>query len=340
MGRSTKKTVKYIRGQLPTELGEILSNADENDLKILIALLMAAGDDGELPEELSVGDLLGMSSAEVNASLKFWRGAGIVGGARATAKAAKSESVENTEKAEKSEEKPQAPYTTAHRNGAVEKSVGISSYGSEELATLFEKRKVTAEFIDEAQRVFGKTFNSYDTGIVVGLIDQFGFEEEAVLAILSYVTRKGKKGVRAVEKKAIEFYDEGCTRTHEVLAKIELIERSKEIISKVKQLFGIGSRELSKTERTLFEKWTQKFEYDIDVIRHAYDITVDNTQKSAPKYTDRILENWYVAGLRTLDAIIEYENGKSKEKKEGSLKSYDLDDFYEAALQRSLEELK
>ena len=94
------------------------------------------------------------------------------------------------------------------------------------------------------------------------------------------------------------------------------------------------------TERTLFEKWTQKFEYDIDVIRHAYDITVDNTQKSAPKYTDRILENWYVAGLRTLDAIIEYENGKNKEKKEGSLKSFDGADFYEAALQRSFEELK
>ena len=200
---------------------------------------------------------------------------------------------------------------------------------------------MSAEFIDEAQRVFGKTFNSYDTGIVVGLVDQLGFEEEAVLAILSYVTRIGKRGVRYTEKVALGFYDDGYTRTREVVERIELIERSKSVIGKVKQLFGIGDRELSRTEKTLFEKWTQKFGYDIDVIRAAYDITVDRTQKPLPKYADSILEGWNAAGLRTLEDVQKHEEErKNATDATKSEKSYDLDDFFTAALNRSFEDMK
>ena len=205
-----------------------------------------------------------------------------------------------------------------------------------------ERRKELSALIDECQRVFGKTFNSYDTGIVAGLVDQLGFEEEAVLAMLAYVTRIGKKGLRYSEKLALSFYDEGITTAAAVVERIALIEHSSEVISKIKQLFGIGARELSKTEKALFEKWTQKFGYGIEVIRVAYDITVDATQKPLPKYADAILEKWHAEGLRTEEEVLAFETN-SKQEREGASggdKSYELDDFFEAALKRSLEDLK
>ena len=331
MGKTAKK-IKYRNSTLPEELGQILSNADENDLKILIALMMAADENGDIPEEFSVSRALGVEKSDVAASVKFWRGAGIIeGGGTASTKTKKKESVP----AKKDEEKIQ----TAHRDGAVEASNVISTYGSDELATLFEKRRISAEFIDEAQRVFGKTFNSYDTGIVAGLVDRLGFEEEAVLAILAYMTRIGKKGLRYTEKVALGFYDDGYTRTQEVVERIAVIERSKETICKIKQMFGVANRELSKSERAAFEKWTQKFGYDIDVIRLAYDITIDIKHEPLPKYTGAILESWYNEGLRTAEEVIAHEKVK-KEGREKSDKSYDLDDFFEAALQRSFNNLK
>lgn len=332
MGKTAKR-IKYRNSQLPEELGKILSNADENDLKILIALMMAADENGEIPEDFSVSGALGVEKADVAASVKFWRGAGIIEGTKSQSAARAKKEVAHTPKEEK------GGVETAHRNGAVENSEGISTYGSDELATLFEKRRISAEFIDEAQRVFGKTFNSYDTGIVVGLVDRLGFEEEAVLAILAYMTRIGKKGLRYTEKVALGFYDDGYTRTHEVVERIAVIERSKEVISKVKQLFGVGSRELSRSEKTMFEKWTQKFGYDIDVIRLAYDITIDIKHEPIPKYTGAILESWYNEGLRTAEEITAFEKAKKEGKAQGD-KSYDLDDFFEAALKRSFEDLK
>ena len=330
-----KITLRYIKGEVPENLADILSNADEQDMRILIALMMAADGNGEVNAEFSLSDTLGLEKPEIDASLKFWRGAGVISAARS------QKSVKSKAEKPESAEEPKTSAPTAHRDGAVEKSTGVSPYATDELAALFEKRRVTAQFIDEAQRVVGRTFNSYDTGIVAGLVDQLGFEEEAVLAILAYATRIGKKGLRYPEKLALSFYDEGITTESAVVARIAIIEHSAEVVGKIKQLFGMGSRELSRTEKTLFDKWTQKFGYGIEIIRVAYDITVDATQKPLPKYADAILEKWHAEGLRTEGEVLAFEQKSkpSKDSGEGE-KSYELDDFFEAALKRSLEDLK
>ena len=54
---------------------------------------------------------------------------------------------------------------------------------------------------------------------------------------------------------------------------------------------------------------------------------------------DAILEKWNAEGLKSADEVADFE----KKKKQGSVdesKSYDLDDFYEAALERSFKDLK
>ena len=323
-----KKRIKYVKGEIPENIDDILSNADEQDLKILTLLLMAAGDDGEVDDSFSAEQYLGISKAEVDASVKFWRGAGVIGSARTQKK--KSESVTSAVK-------------TAHRNGVVESS-GVENYQSAELATLLESRAVSACFVDEAQKVFGKTFNSYDTAIVVGLVDQYGFEEEAVLEILAYVFRLGKKGVKYAEKVAIGFYDEGFTTARDVTERIGVIERSREEIYRIKQLFGFGARELTKSEKEIFTRWTQTYGYGLDIIRTAYDITVDAIQKPVPKYADKIIEKWHCEGLRTVEDIEKYESlkreGAKAQSESDPQKSYEVDDFFEAALKRSFEDLK
>lgn len=332
-----KIKIKYINGVLPKDIAKTFANADEQDLKILSLLLMAADANGEVSEDFCIEELLEMSNEAINASLKFWRGAGVIGASRS---AKKKLDVEEARKSD--EQKAFVVIPTAHRNGAVESS-GVENYKSAELANLLEERTVTASFIDEAQKVFGKTFNTHDTNIVVGLIDQYGFEEEAILAILAYVLRLGKKSVKYAEKIAIGLYDDGYTAALDVVTRINAIEQSKEDIYKIKQMFGFGARELTKSEKDIFSKWLQTYGYDVDVIRFAYDITVNSIQKPVPRYTDKIIEKWYSEGLRSLADIESYE-AKKKEKPsagEGKVqKSYEIDDFFEAAIKRSHKDLK
>lgn len=329
MGKTSKIAIKYRCGNLPEHLGEILRNADETDLRVLVAVMMMADADGvamlsELPARLE------MEQSEIDASLKFWRGAGVFG----------APSAGKSKKTLPEATKQEKPLQTAHRGGAVERSGSLEQYTSTQLAELMEQRKMSAQFVDEAQRIFGKVFRIYDTGILMGIVDQLGFEEEAVLAILAYAARKEKKTMRYVEQVAMTLYDAGVTETVAVIERIDRMERSGETIAKLRSMFGVGDRELTTTEKRLFTAWTEKYAYSLDVIRMAYDITVDNIQKPVPKYTNSILEKWYAEGLRTAQDVGEFLE-KAKASDTGvTEKSYDVEDFFEAALRRSYENLQ
>lgn len=338
-GKMAKKKIKYIKGNIPDNIADILSNADEQDLKILALLLMAADSDGEVDDSFSCEKMLAISRSEVDASLKFWRGAGVIGASHShKKKAAEGVSVKD----EGSADQTSSGIKYAHRGGVVETNVS-EIYGSRELATLLHDRAVTVDFIDEAQKVFGKTFTPRDTSVVVKLIDEYGFDEESVLLFLAYVRANGKKGVSYAEKIAIGFYDDGITSIRDVEARFADMERSKDIMFKIKKMFGFGSRELTKLEEDLFTKWTRDYGYGEDVIRYAYDIMVNAIQKVQPKYADKILEKWHVEGLTTLEQIEKYEAEKRSAPKADAndpKKSYDLDDFFEVAMKRSFEDFK
>ena len=329
-----KRKINYINGNVPENISDMLSNSDEQELKILTLLLMMSNENGEFDDSQDFEKILGITRAEFESAINFWRGAGVIGVAKTQKK-----------KTEETPKKATSTVETAHRNGVVEND-NIDVYNSTELVTLLESRAVSACFVDEAQQVFGKTFSPLDTSIVVGLVDQYGFEEDAVLELLSYVKRLEKKGVKYVQKIAIGFYDEGITTAAEVSEKIALIERSKEDIYRIKQMFGFGARSLTKTEQALFEKWTQTYGYGIDVVKFAYDMMIDTIQRPVPKYADKIMEKWHCEGLRTFAEVEAYEKNKkdsgsqSTESKGDPQKSYDLDDFFEAAIQRSLRDLK
>ncbi len=331
MAKGTKISVGYSNGELPEHFSDLLKNADEGDLRVLSAVLMLSLRESVTLDPKGLPELLGLEKADVDASLKFWRGAGIL----------KNESSRGAAPAPSVKKETPSP---AHRGGAVERSGNLGEYTSAELAELMEKRRVSAELVDEAQRIYGKIFRAYDTGILVGIVDQLGFDEAAVLAILAYSVRRGKKTLRYAERVAMAFYDEGITDTGAVLERIHRMEQATETVEKIRALFGMGTRELTATEKKLFGVWTEQFGYGIDVIRLAYDITVDTIQKPVPKYAGSILESWHKEGLRTEEEVLRYIEAQKAQKKatdasEHTPKSYDLDEFFEAALQRGLKDL-
>lgn len=337
MGKTTKNVILYRNGNLPDRLADILANADENDLRILVTLMMTADDDGCACSDSEISSLLELDRAEVNASLKFWRGAGFISSGSVSQRSAETKKTEDKKKETKKDTERGKEAQSAHRTGAVAHT-SIGMYESAELAMLLETRKSLALFINEAQRVLGKTLNNHDVGILVGIIEQLGFDEEAVLNILAYAVRLKHPQVRYAEKIAISFYDEGIIDTEAIVEKINHIEAAAETLTQIRSLFGLGSRGLSTAEKKLFTSWSEKLGYGIDVIRLAYDITIDTIHEPAPKYTNSILERWHAEGLHTASDIEEYIRSQKASTSKGHEKSYDTDEFFEASLKRSFEE--
>ena len=85
------------------------------------------------------------------------------------------------------------------------------------------------------------------------------------------------------------------------------------------------------------------FGYDINIVRMAYEITVNATGEPSVAYANAILEKWNANAWKTeaeiqagLDAEREKREGNSGNKELGN--SFDTDDFFEAALQRGFRE--
>ena len=326
---SIKLNYKKSDGAVKHGVFESLLSADETDLRVMLAAVLLAEEDEAECDRIREG--IELTQAEFDASVKYWCGAGLLKKKRRSA-SAKSE--ESTTQASSTEVKQ------AHRDGKLERKTELPSYTTAELNELIEKRRVTAEFIDEAQRVIGKIFNAHDVSILVGMVDYIGFDEASVIIILSHMVANGKKSLRYAEQMAFSLYDEGVTDVISLQNRLRQIEDYKKSESEVRAMFGMNGRALTTKEKKYLHAWIETMGFDVECIRLAYDITVDATHEPAPAYANSILEKWYSDGLRTVEDIKAAEEARKKGAATGRTeKSFDTDEFFDAALRRTFEEL-
>ena len=77
----------------------------------------------------------------------------------------------------------------------------------------------------------------------------------------------------------------------------------------------------------MIENWICTMQYGTEVIRLAYDATVDAIGKPSIAYANTILERWYAEGYRTVDDVTAAMEAYRRQKLGGS--SFDIDDFFE-----------
>ena len=295
---------------------EHLTDAGKEDLRVLICLLAKGAD---TPADTLAKDA-GCSLAKVKGALAYWQECGVLTIDDGTKKVAKDTPAPLGMSRDllPREEKENAEYITAHS---------------------------MEELIDECQRLMGRLFNPTEIAVIVGLSEQLGFDFTYIMTLLAYCVKTKKLTLRYLERMAIGLYEEGITTNEALDAHLKRLEQSASREGKLRKLFGMGERALTKSEKECFARWVCDFGYDMEVIGMAYDITVNNQQKAIVRYTDKILTRWYEAGCKTLadcEALVEREKQSRPRKKPGHEKpdpqrptSFSTDDFFARALERS-----
>ena len=332
MKQESKIITKYKNGALGEGFLESVKNADEEDVRVLLAAILLEEKDGEVdPELLRTG--LGISEAELSASVKFWRGAGLLDTSKRTSKKISDASKQGAE-----EKKPEkTDIESAHRGGKLERD-DFPSYTTEELTALMKKRSITSDFIGEASRVYGKIFNQHEVEMIVRMIDYIGFDGECVLMLLSFFAKE-KKTLRYIEKTALALYDEGISSAAELQEKLCAMERVRTCEGQIRAMFGMTGRSLTTKEKKYISTWLGKMNFDVEMIRLAYEKTVDATHSPSCAYANGILERWFADGIDTPQKVADADEKRSSAKAAETGSSFDTDDFFEAALKRSYENI-
>lgn len=325
MKKTEKQRVKLTYGDavttLPAAALDYVDKAKKFDIKVL--MLIASSDkyrEGKFVSALAEG--LNVSESDIESSLSFWRGTGILDiiGADApqkTEKSAKKEEAEVPKRAKVSE---------------------LPQYTSKELNALLEKNNFVVGLIDECQNILGKIFTASDIKVIMGLVEYLGLDNDYILVLMHHCARKDIKSMRYIEKMAVSCLDEGFTEAAVLQEELYAREERSALEGQIKSVFGIGSRKLTSKEKKQVDNWINEFKYGVEIIEKAYDITVGATSKPSIHYANAILEKWYAEGVRTIsdvEVLLEKRAQEKAEKDADSASSFDIDDFFEAALKRS-----
>lgn len=334
---------------LPATALAVMNRANAVDLRVLLALVAEASlrEAGEGQME-ALCAAAGCTPAQAEASIAFWRGAGVLTVAEEEAPicaeppAAKPAVVSSVTVGDA------APAVAPRRPDSLPK------YTTEELTALLEKRRESAALIDECQRVLGKIFNTHEIGILVGMLDYLALDAEYLILLCAHCAKLGKTSLHYIEKVAFDMVDGGATDVTSLQETLQREDAARETESKIRALFGAQDRKLSQAERKYIHRWTEEWHFDLTMIERAYEATVDSIGDASMRYTDGVLKRWQTEGLTTPEAVAasdekwrrEHEgaptpqggkNGKSaKQENQGS---FDTDDFFEAALRRSYENM-
>ena len=163
---------------------------------------------------------------------------------------------------------------------------------------------------------------------------------QEVTRALAFWQANGVLAVEGVELPVAEPTKRTAVRREEVpvLSGDLLAERLEAEEGKLRTLFGLGTRTLTKKEQTCIADWTAKA-YPYELIVRAYEICVGYTDKVSFPYIDKVLQNWREKGYRTL-VEVEAAEAERRDQPQTGASSFDTDEFFKLALERSYENLK
>ena len=309
---------------LPTAALE--ANATHEQLRVLLWL---ASDASLLHKPTQLARLADTNAAGVSEALEFWRQNGVLEG----------EAIPTPQPKRRAQKPTQAEGTVVVAPAApLRRADELPTYTTTELADLLEQRDSLRGLVDESQKLFGKIFTAHELNILFGMADYLSLSEEYILLLLAHCRRMEIKSLRAVEKYAIALLDEGVTTASQLDAHLQKAEARHTLEGKVRVMFGINTRSLTSKEKKMLDAWIG-FGYGEEIIRMAYEITVNSTGNASLPYANSILTRWNEEGMKTAEDI-ERLIAQEKAQKEGAQatrvgSSFEADDFLEAAIQRS-----
>ena len=315
---------------LPTSALDSLDRATKVDVKVLFFLcsepnLLVAEDRETCVSRIS--DRAGYPIGQIEASLAFWRGAGVLNSDEETSLApAITGTVETSVPATAvSTETPPNVTVTRARTRPLDE---IPNYTGDDLEKFFQTCEDAEYYLQECQRLWGSLFSPRENNIIIALIWEWGLSWEYVTTLLGsaakhFMERENQgKSLNYVYRTAINYHKDGITTLEALQQKFVEQEKMVGFEQRIRTMFGMGARNLTPKEKKYFSTWLYEYHYDIEIVELAYNITVDTKGSPNIGYINGILKNWYEDGLTTLDAIIakrEQDNSTVKTIKEGKI---------------------
>ena len=329
-------TFRFLYGEnvavLPQSVLPMLGRAKNDDIKVL--LYLAEHIYMPLEEAKSaICEKYRVPSKVFDDALNFWRGAGIL---------TVSDYAEIPDNSQPSPSDNKETAETQKRQKKLLTEDRIPSYTAEEIKSILEKKPETKILIDQSQQLLGRIFTHSEASSLIGLYAHLGLSAEYILTLCAFCKKQNKDNVHYIEKTAFALYNDNICTAAELNIYLKNREKKQSVEYKIRKLFGMGERAMTKKENEYIERWIIVWEMPFDVVEYAYEKMINNIQKPKMSYMNKILEKWHTASCKTLEDVKKLEENRrfSENVSDTNKPSFDIDEFFADAVKRGYDRAK
>lgn len=157
--------------------------------------------------------------------------------------------------------------------------------------------------LQTSEGIYGRPLTDTERRGLVYFYEELALPADVIVMAVDFCISNGKKQFNYLQK-LCQGWAQDEINTH-ALAE-EYIRRQSQRWGNEKlvmEAFGIQNRGLTADERRFISQWFQNLGYNIEMIRMAYERSVDKIGRLSFPYINKILQNWHEKGITSPDDV-------------------------------------
>ena len=298
-----------------------LKLATGEQLKVLLYILRCSGRTVS-PEEIAMNT--GVSPAQAEEAVMFWQQVNVLS-AGATMTSIMSPPADN--KTIITETINAQPVNEKQMPAPVQPEQRRKDMNPSEIAAVIKSSTEIAELFKVAESMLG-TLNHKMQDSLIWICQQLSMKNEVLLTLLCYCSESSKTDPNYIEKVASDWIERGICDLAAAQEEVERLNRSKTYTGMVMKAFEMKRNPTTK-QKEFIDQW-QSVGYSMELIRYAYEKTIEKIDKLSFDYINKILLSWNESGFRSLQDVQNSENEYRKKRKNdssGSDSDFDVEKY-------------
>ncbi len=184
---------------------------------------------------------------------------------------------------------------------AVQRSSSEVNLTPSEISSELQRNSGMMQLFRMAEQLLGEPLTHMQQRSLLWQYEYLSIPGDIILTVLSYCQSMGKTGIGYEEKLMFSWWNKGLTTLQQINDAIVQEQNSRSYHGTIARTLDMN-RPPTPKQCEYFDKW-QKLALPVDLIRYAYEKTVEQTGKLSLPYMNKILEAWASAGYQTREDV-------------------------------------
>ena len=209
-----------------------------------------------------------------------------------------------------------------------------TNLSGQEIAAIMADSQDIRELFKIVESILGVLKNSQMNSII-WMYDHLGLKKEVIITLISYCASIEKTNTAYVEKIASVWAENDINTMAAAQDEIQRLSASRDYLSGIMRAFEMNRRPTTK-QTELIQQW-KNAGFSVELIRYAYEKTIERIDKLNFDYINKILLSWRDSGFATVDDVKRSENDFRNKKASSKSGMNDTDvEEYESVINQFL----